>query len=88
MSQGKVVEPSNRMLPGFRRSMPATSEIELSLFVDPLRWTRWRREVRRCGPYAPQYTGRRLIVHQRALNLACATVLFAAALTLIVTLPR
>jgi hypothetical protein len=87
MNQTELVEHANR-IPGFRRSVLATSTIDLSLFLDPLRWTRWRREIHRLGPYAPHYTGRRLIVHQRALNWSFATLLFAAAATLIVTLSR
>lgn len=62
----------NERIPGIR-SMPGTP-IDVSIFFGPLRWLRWRREVRRLGPYASPYDGRTVLVQCNGLRIGFVVV--------------
>jgi hypothetical protein len=70
-------------LPGVHHSTMLVAPVDLSILRDPVRWTRWRRSVRRLGPYAPEYEGRSLVVRPLVLNLSAAGVALAVAMVIV-----
>ncbi|HEX3822917.1 MAG TPA: hypothetical protein VHV79_00445 [Mycobacteriales bacterium] len=49
------VDPTEPRVLGLPRSWFRVAPIELTWLRHPIRWSRWRLEVRRLGPHAPSF---------------------------------
>jgi hypothetical protein len=81
--QSRVREPVAARIPGTRISLEWVPPLDVSVLFHPLRWMRWRRELKRLGPYAPDYEGRFVQVDGAAQRLIFAAVLVAVFATVI-----
>jgi hypothetical protein len=66
--------PAAVHIPGTRSMLEARAPLDISVFYDPLRWLRWRREVRKLGPYAPAYCGRSVHLDRDQLRVGFVAV--------------
>lgn len=54
-SRSLRIDPTEQRVLGFPRSWFRTDSVDLTWLRHPIRWARWRREVRRLGPHAPSF---------------------------------